>query len=439
MRGVMAAFGMIAGAALLVALSVLPAAAQTVPIQPGTNTNGPYTSLNPYTASDFATGFDSKLTYPYQEPYEVGPIGLAFDPAGNLWVGDLPTGKLYRFGRTGGVANASTMMQQLAEGISGIAFDRFGRMFIGNIETNTIQELNPTTGAVLRTVTTAVPCPLALAFDPVSGDLFAGQGACGDEQIVRIRNAESATPSVSDYVSGMTEVDGISFLPSGTMYAINDKGPNAEVEEIAGTQSPTPGRQLATIASIHGADAMTFSLPVNGQNPQYMYVNRNDGIVTRLDLDTDPVQQVDIMTGGTRGDFATTGPDGCLYPTQSHSVVKIGFNNGLCNGLPTLVPQGAGGGSAIAPAVAPPASLPPLTLPAAGPNGQAGVTGAAVTAPGANANANGSGDNAPGLSGELLGGTLPVTGWQALWGLLGAALLAAVIVVRRRLRQAAEV
>src|SRR5262249_16775269 len=43
----------------------------------------------------------------------------------------------------------------------------------------------------------------------------------------------------------------------------------------------------------------------------------------------------DIYTGGTRGDFVTVGPDGCLYATQSERVIKVTKADGTCSLTPT--------------------------------------------------------------------------------------------------------
>src|SRR5690349_7446704 len=61
------------------------------------------TAASGYAVSDFATGFTFGAG-------GVGPVGLAFDPLGNLWVGDHFSGFLYKFGQAGGVASAATQV-----------------------------------------------------------------------------------------------------------------------------------------------------------------------------------------------------------------------------------------------------------------------------------------------------------------------------------------
>src|SRR6059036_4075657 len=59
-------------------------------------------------------------------------------------------------------------------------------------------------------------------------------------------------------------------------------------------------------------------------------INRNGGIITKVDLTTTPPTFTDIFTGGSRGDFAAVGPDGCLYATQTDRVIKVSNADGTC-------------------------------------------------------------------------------------------------------------
>src|ERR1043166_1264355 len=73
-----------------------------------------------YAATDFATGFVNVGG--------IGPIGVAFDPSGNLFVGNYTTGFLYKFGPAGGVASAATQVNTTAIGgqPAGLSFTRDG-------------------------------------------------------------------------------------------------------------------------------------------------------------------------------------------------------------------------------------------------------------------------------------------------------------------------
>ncbi|HMC03903.1 MAG TPA: DUF11 domain-containing protein, partial [Actinomycetota bacterium] len=47
-----------------------------------------------------------------------------------------------------------------------------------------------------------------------------------------------------------------------------------------------------------------------------------DGTIVRVDTNNGNAVSV-VASGGTRGDFATVGPDGCFYVTQTDQVVKL--------------------------------------------------------------------------------------------------------------------
>ncbi len=53
-----------------------------------------------------------------------------------------------------------------------------------------------------------------------------------------------------------------------------------------------------------------------------VFVNDNDGTIVRIDTNNGNAVSV-VASGGSRGDFATVGPDGCFYVTQTDKVVKL--------------------------------------------------------------------------------------------------------------------
>jgi hypothetical protein len=116
--------------------------------------------------------------------------------------------------------------------------------------------------------------------------------------------------------------DGLAFGPDGTLYAAAGGG----VVKIAGTDSPTPGAE-SFLASVPSNDGMAVSA-----NPgsHILFGNRNDGIITQVNFTTATPTLTNIVTGGSRGDFATVGSDGCLYATQSDSIIKVTNADGSC-------------------------------------------------------------------------------------------------------------
>jgi hypothetical protein len=100
---------------------------------------------------------------------------------------------------------------------------------------------------------------------------------------------------------------------------------------IEGLGATNPGKRTQ-IASVPNGDGITLSL-AGGGTPEFVIVNRTDGVITRIDL-AQNAAQTDLVTGGERGDFATAGFDGCLYVTQGDSVQRITNSDGSCGTSP---------------------------------------------------------------------------------------------------------
>ena len=271
------------------------------------------TAAGGYAVTNFATGFANNV---------FGPIGLAFDTSGNLFVIDKSNGFLYKFGPAGGVASTATLVNTtpIAGSPDGLAFDQDGRLYMSRPigGTGDVVELDPATGTVIRTVA-SIPGATGLATDPLSGDLFVSCSL----GIVRISNFANGPGTVTLYAN--RRADGIVFGADGTLYAAS-----GGAVKIDGTNSATPGA-VTFLASVPFIDGMAVSADLN--NP-FLYANRNDGIITKIDLTTAPPTLTNIVTGGSRGDFAAVGFDGCLYATQTDSVLKVTNADGTCEPPP---------------------------------------------------------------------------------------------------------
>lgn len=295
-----------------------------------------------YAATTFAVRFSAT---------SVGPIGLAFDASDNLFVMDDPTGTLYKFGPSGGIASAAT---QVGPGLgccmTGITFGKDGKLYLARQNDSDVVEISPTTGAILRTVASGIPCATGIATDPLSGDLLVTAIGCSSN-IFRIANP-GAAPVVSVYATpGGT--DGITIAPDGTIYTES----NGCVTRIAGTNQPRPP-VIARLSCISTMDGIAVAAnAADPSQPPFVFTNDNNGTIVKVDLAQSPPVQSTIFSGGTRGDFVAVGPDGCLYATQTSTVVKLTNADGSCS----LAPTGA---------------LPRLSLT---PTTQTSATGAPVT------------------------------------------------------------
>ncbi|HVC86975.1 MAG TPA: hypothetical protein VNC40_06050 [Gaiellaceae bacterium] len=261
-----------------------------------------------YAASDFATGFPGS---------GIGPIGIAFDPTDptSMYVADYPTGQLYKFGPGGGAASAH-LVGTVPGGVFGLAFDSSGRLYTA--WGGSVKEIDKTNASIVRVVNPSVS-GLGVAVDPVSGDLIVESGG-----LVRVNLTTGAATSYAP-VGG----DGITIGPDGSIYVASG---GSQVVKVTPTNvSPTT---WATVASVPSVDGVAIAASTDPGNPAFLFGNRNDGIITKVDLTTSPATQTDIVTGGTRGDFATVGFDGCFYGTQANSIVKVTQADGSCNLAP---------------------------------------------------------------------------------------------------------
>ena len=284
------------------ALALMPAAADAASyrVQPG------------WSANDYATGF------PFYEK-GVGPVGLAFDGAANLLVTAPRAGALYKVPPGGG--DVSSHKVHDGYGIaSGLAFDLNGRLYMARRDHGDVIEINPDNGAVIRTVVAGMPCPVGLATDPISGDLFVSNNFCGGGAIMRITGFGGG-PGVARPYAGSQDADGITFAPDGTLYAASED----EILRLDGTNTGTPGK-VSDVAKVTDSDGIAYA-PATPTSDEYLVVNRTTGEIDRVDFDgrVNP-----IVTGTSRGDLVTVGPDHCIYATLQDRILKLGPAIGAC-------------------------------------------------------------------------------------------------------------
>lgn len=307
--------GALAAAAVLVAAVSLAGGASA------------YSTAPQFAATNFVTGL------PNQGGNGVGPVGLAFDATDHLYVMDYANGHLYKY------ASDGTLLADLTtpfgnNNAAGIAFSKSGRLYVALQGWSQVDEINLSTGGIARTVAAGISCATGIATDPLSGDLVA-TSPCGGP-LYRISHFEDGGPiGVTPF--GQPGIDGLTFAPDGTMYGAYG---GQYVMRLAGSNQPNFG-QDTWLQYVPTADGTAVAASSDPTKPPYLFANRNNGIVTKLDLSGSPANNAapatDIFTGGSRGDFSTVGPDGCLYITQTDRVVKITNADGTCSLAPTTV------------------------------------------------------------------------------------------------------
>eukprot|EP00698_Gefionella_okellyi_P010232 TRINITY_DN2643_c0_g1_i1.p1 TRINITY_DN2643_c0_g1~~TRINITY_DN2643_c0_g1_i1.p1 ORF type:complete len:691 (+),score=161.27 TRINITY_DN2643_c0_g1_i1:84-2156(+) len=311
----------------------------------------------------------------------LGPVGIIFDPneTGALYVtvpGELPQAGFFKFQAShftgGSPLSGSPQTSPYFKGnirstsgvnlpnADGIAFGKDGKLYCAIREgTFKIAEINKDTGEAVRFLTNTMPVsqqylPTSLATDPLTGDLFTGNvienGGISRISGVSTANADLGSPAIPTQfltpIGGtLPVVDGIVFGQDGTLYfAALEPHTNWPRGVYRATRtSPTSFGTATMIKQFTnlpdgiqiwpGATATAM--------PKALFVATNQGTITRLHTETWNGQpgtctSEEIYTGGTRGDFSTVGPDGCLYTTQSTTIVKTTNQDGTCSLLPIV-------------------------------------------------------------------------------------------------------
>ena len=286
-------------AALGATMLLAAAAAQAYETTPG------------WVATDYVTGFDHGS--------EAGPVGLAFDGDGNLLVSNNSTASLHKVAPGGGTA-AGTKIKDGYGAATGLAFDKSGRLYMARATQHDVVELNPASGDVIRTVVSGLPCPVGLATDPVSGDLFVSNVFCPTGGIFRISGFGSGPGTATRY-AGSQDADGLTFAPDGTLYAAG----GTRIVRIGGTSSDAPGT-ASTVVDLPNVDGIAYS-PATTSEGDYLVVVRTDGEIDQVDFDGTVTP---VVTGASRGDLVTVGPDRCIYADLQDRVIKLGPSSGAC-------------------------------------------------------------------------------------------------------------
>ena len=313
----------------------------------GNPTPGPGFLVKPY-----ATGFVAQNFFYGNINFGgcPGATGMAFDDSGNLYVADGPTGNIYKLPPDGGVANSITLLTStpLGPSLSGMTFDKNGNLFVsryattGDFFTGAVMQINPSTGAVIRTVASNLTCPGTLSIDPLSGDLFTtdtcGGGGSENPSLWRIADPGGPSPVTSVYaiLPGPTNAT-VAFAPSGTMYVWSFTGANTQVVKVSGTNGPStpavsvvPGLSVSYLGLLAegtqangDADFLVLNFPPQGNIP---------GGTGMVDLTSNPPSlSRTLITDNGGANKLTKGPDGCIYAAQGNAVFKITDTSGACN------------------------------------------------------------------------------------------------------------
>src|SRR5438034_1170599 len=293
-----------------------------------------------YSVDDFATGL--KYGTGGYIP-NVGPLGLASDPLGNLYVADIASCNVFKFnhglGQVASDANVFVKTSTLSPLCPhGLTFGRDGNLYLnlidlvngpGAADGEVVQiglTPGPTLGTIIRVVASGLHWPSGLASDPLSGDLFVSDsaGVSPADAILRISPVSGLVITYAQFSSA----DGLAFGSDGTLYAVVG-GASSDPVKISGTDQPQP----PTVTPLPNAlcpDGLAISLD---PTTPFLYTNNScNGSITKINLSSST--STDIVTGGSRGDFVTVGSDDCLYATQTDRVLRVSNGDRSCRPPP---------------------------------------------------------------------------------------------------------
>jgi DNA-binding beta-propeller fold protein YncE len=262
-----------------------------------------------------------------------GPVGMLFDGS-NFFVTDYCNGTTYRMSPKGGDArgpNVTAVTNGLTHGLT-LSHGRYYGAGKGNAAlARGVYAFGPGTLDIGHKVFASTGEPRGVVGDPRSNDLYVSTS----DGLYRVRDPESASPASTKVATG--EFDGLAFTADGSRLYVTDFNGGRVVGFDRTFQ------KVSDVVVGHGADGLAVARagakvagqPVAGN----VFVNANDGSILRIDTQHGDAVSV-VSSGGTRGDFVTVGPDGCLYATQSAAIERLQ----PCFFEPTVPEKGHGRG-----------------------------------------------------------------------------------------------
>jgi hypothetical protein len=304
----------------------------------------PPTAAAGFALTPFATGFAAQNFF-YSNVNWGGCPGAsnpAFDSAGDVYVSDFFSGKLYLLGPSGGAASSADTLATIGQTLGQPAFGKDGSLYVtrgatgSGFSSGVVLRVNPDTGAVLQTLATGLTCPTPVAVDPLSGDLFftdACFGAGSDNpSLWRIQNPTSANPTLVVYATLPSTPNGaIAFAPNGTMYVVNNYTGAGNVIQVAGTNTPSPPA-MTTLSGISSDFWITMGQVQSNGAAKSLLVHSNNALKL-VDITTSPFTTTVLANGAIA--TGTIGPDGCLYAGASDTIFRLAPSAGPCSFVPT--------------------------------------------------------------------------------------------------------
>lgn len=294
---------------------------------------------NGYQVTPFATGFIAR-------PLVFGGITFGGCPGvgpgaflgEHVFFSDWP-GDVLRLLAAGGAVTSANRVASIGPTLGWPVVSKAGKLYYARVSTGAgfsgqILEIDPDTGGVIRTLASGLTCPFSLAVDPLSGDLFFVSGCSGglaDTALRRVRDPDSATPTVEVYANLPQTPNGfLAFAPNGTLYAVTGYfGPTPPVVRVSGTNVAGP----PTVTAIPGVTSQFWvhvaEVAPNGDAAALLTLADGDLQITDLTQMPPTSTVVARDLGG-----GTIGPDGCLYAPSPTTVYRLTDPSGGCSFQP---------------------------------------------------------------------------------------------------------
>ena len=165
------------------------------------------------------------------------PVGLAFDQAGNLFVGwaNAGSGAVYKFTPTG----ARTTFASGLNYPSGLAFDKAGNLFVADAGSGAVYKFTPT--GARTTFASGLNYPSGLAFDK-AGNLFVADAGSG--AVYKF----TPTGARTTFASGLFDPGALAFDSAGNLFVV-DRGFDYDFVSYAAVYKFTPSGVRSTVVS----------------------------------------------------------------------------------------------------------------------------------------------------------------------------------------------
>lgn len=262
-----------------------------------------------------------------------GPLGIAFVDGGGVMVSDYPGNvRVFATDADGQHANSVPVVQNYGYG-NGVGLARLGNfVYLAEQNSGAVVRLNQD-GTFNSTVVTGIPTATGIVADTHTGKLFVSD-CCNGTGIYLVD--PTANTKVQFKVGG--SYDGLSLSADGsTLYA--ELG-----SHIVGYRV-SDGVQVFDSGFIAGgADGTELGA---GTLAGKIFVNTNSGDLWEYDL-ANPLDNVLLVTGGSRGDFVTADPNGSLLFTQTSDIWRLTAPQGGCIGAAcNVLPEPSEGSLAL--------------------------------------------------------------------------------------------